>query len=96
MQSTSSAGASLSPGLQTLNTEGLRIYGLGRPTRNTGASLLAAESPEQHINALIARHTVSGYTSHAALCKALEAALRDLHAEARKQLRSMATLELRL
>ncbi len=71
-------------GLQTLMAEGLRIYGVREKPRLYGQQMLRAESPERFIAELIERHTVNGYTSHAALCETLADSIRDLHREARK------------
>ena len=71
-------------GLQTLMADGLRIYGVRAKPMLYGQQMLRAESPERFIAELTERHTVNGYTSHAALCQTLADSLRDMHREARK------------
>lgn len=89
--------ATPSPGLQALLDHGLNlsddepetglvvITGI-RPAapKPCGAALLRAENPDALIESLIRHCTVNGYTSWPAVATAMEAALRELHAEARK------------
>ena len=71
-------------GLQTLMADGLRIFGVRAKPMLYGQQMLRAESPERFIALLTDRHTVNGYTAHAALCETLADNLRDMHREARK------------
>lgn len=71
-------------GLQTLMTDGLRIFGVREKPRTIGQQLLRASKPDRLIAGLIEQHTVNGYTSHSELCRTLEQNLIALHREARK------------
>ena len=86
-----------SAGLQTLLADGLRleddepqagpviVSGLRvRAPKPCGAALLREANPDRLIESLIRHCTVDGYTSWPAVATAMEAALRELHAEARR------------
>lgn len=100
MQATPHASASHSPGLQSLLTDGLHldddepqagpviVSGLRvRAPKPCGAALLREANPDRVIESLLRHCTVDGYTSWPAVATAMEAALRELHAEARKAVR---------
>lgn len=100
MQAIPNASASPSPGLQALMADGLRleddepqagpviVSGLRvRAPKPCGAALLREANPDRLIESLLRHCTVDGYTSWPAVATAMEAALRELHAEARKAVR---------
>ncbi len=84
MQNAPTPAPALGAGLETLMADGLRIYGVRAKPMLYGQQMLRAESPERFIALLTERHTVNGYTSHAALCETLADSIRDLHRHARK------------
>ena len=86
-------------GLQTLFADGLHleddepqsgpviVSGFRvRAPKPCGAALLREANPDRLIESLIRHCTVDGYTSWPAVATAMEAALRELHAEARAAL----------
>lgn len=74
------AQAASNTGLQALMSEGFR---LGPAPVPIGEPLLRTKSPDTLIERLIRHCTVNGYTSWPAVAVAMEAALRELHTEAR-------------
>lgn len=90
----------MNTGLQTLQLDGLRLehdepheagpvivagIRVASP-KPSGRAFLLADNPDDLIQALTQHCTVDGYTSWPALATAFEAALREVHAEARVML----------
>lgn len=79
-----------SAGMQILLDQGLRLNidddDDGPAPKPCGRAMLLAHSPDDLIQRLTRHCTVDGYTSWPALAVAFEAALREVHTEARAML----------